>query len=314
MSAAENITRPFEIMGHGTGDRAVWLERRYSGLGASESPIILGASGWASILSLYYSKVDRSVLETDEPAEYLRWGVLLQDPILAELAARAGVKIALNEPHLRSTVYPWAIATPDSITADDEPVEAKNIAWGFDQQEWDVGIPEQYYIQCQHQIMVCGAQRCLFGALLWGSKLLWEWVPRDEKTIARIIKAGEEFWRCVETRTEPRSDGHPAARRILGKLATDEKSVELYEPEIGDKLSSWRSAASDLAEVRDKERKLKRSRDAYADAIAQEMGRHRSAYTATGWSFKWKKIDKKGFSVAPTSFQKFEIKPPRKQK
>jgi putative phage-type endonuclease len=312
MSAAQQIQgRAYEVIGSGTADRDAWLKMRTLGIGASEISVVLGVSGWTSILSLYYSKIDHAVLDEDDPEEYQLWGNLLQDAILGELTKRAGVTIRETEPHLRSTVHPWALATPDALTTDGEPVEAKNIAWGYDADEWEQGIPEPYYLQCQQQCLVTGAERCLFGALLWGSKLVWEWVPRDEQAIARIVTAGSAFWRNVQTRTEPRSDGHPEARRILGRLATDEASVEMYEDEISDDLVGWRTAEHDLKRIRTEERVSKKQRDACADRIAQAMGRHRKAFTVTGWAFQWQTVDRKGFTVEPVTFQQLKIKAPK---
>jgi putative phage-type endonuclease len=311
MNAATKLTPIFETLNAPGDSREAWLARRRSGIGASEIAIVLGASGWGSILGLYYKKIDGDDPIEDEPEEHQRWGTLLQDAILTELASRAGVKIAAREPHLRSTVHPWMLATPDAITTEDEPMECKNISYGFDEDDWGVGIPEKYYLQCQHQMATTGAARCLFGVLLWGSRMIWEWVPRDEAVIARIVKAGAAFWQRVLTRTEPPSDGHPDARKILGRLAVVESPVELFDPEIGDTLAEWGTAENDLKKIRADERAMKKRRNAAADQIAQAMGKHRQAYTATGWSMRWKTTHKAGFTVEPKTVETFEIKAPK---
>jgi len=312
VSAAEQLQPAFETLNAPGDSRAAWLERRRSGIGASEIAIVLGASEWGSILGLYYSKLEESDPDdNDDPEEYLQWGNLLQDAILGELAKRAGVKIAAREPHLRSTAHAWMLATPDALTTDGEPMECKNISYGFDEDDWEVGIPEKYYLQCQQQMAVTGAKRCLFGALLWGSRMLWEWVPRDEAAIARIVKAGSFFWQRVLKREEPPADGHPEGRKILAKLAVVEQPVELYENDIGDLLGEWQRFDLELANVRQKERQAKRCRDAAADQIAQRMGEHRKAFTATGWSMRWKTSERAGYQVKPTTVNTFEITAPK---
>jgi predicted phage-related endonuclease len=211
-------------------------------------------------------------------------------------------------------VHHWAIATPDALTTDLEPVEVKNLSHGYDPEGWAEQIPEKYYLQCQHQMLVMGAERCLFGALLWGSKLLWEWVPRDEFTIRRIIRAGSEFWGHIERREPPPSDGHPNARKALARRATDPEPVELYESEIGALLEQWFEAAkaSQLADATAK--KAKRQRDALADELAKHLGDHVSGMTATGWSVRWKTIERRGYEVAPATIKQLEIKPPKMRK
>lgn len=309
MSAAQAIELPFVTIGSSHDDD--WHERRRLGLGASEIAIVMGASGWNSVLALHYEKTGEVEPEERETREMLQWGNLLESTILEETARRAEVAVAWKQPHLRSTEHPWALATPDGLTPEREPIEVKNMSWGFDAEEWAEQIPEKYYLQCQQHCLVTGAGRCLFGALTFGCRLLWEWVPRDETTIKQIIKAGSEFWRGVETRTPPVSDGHPAARRALAKLATDDESVELFESEVDPLLVEWETAQERYSKLSAEHAKAKKVRDAAADALAQKLGKARSGFTTGGWSFRWKTTERKGYTVAPATIQQFEIKPPK---
>jgi predicted phage-related endonuclease len=179
--------------------------------------------------------------------------------------------------------------------------------------EWAERIPEKYYLQTQQQMLVTGANRCLFGALLWGSKLIWEWVPRDEATIARIIDAGSAFWSRVQRRDPPLSDGHPGARKVLGIRANVDEDVELYEPEIEEMLASYENSNTDLKDLRGQVRRLEKQRDASMDAIAQKMGSSRKGYTATGWSFRWETEERRGYTVEPKTIERFKIKAPKAQ-
>jgi putative phage-type endonuclease len=305
-------TDPFTVIGD-SADEKVWLKARTTGIGASEISVLLGASEWESNLNLYYRKIGEAPDDDNEESEWLFWGKALEDKIRAELCRRAGVELIHEGVLLRSNLHHWALATPDGLTTDGEPVESKNIAWGYDATEWAEQIPENYYLQCQQQMLVTGASRCLFGALLWGSKLIWEWVPRDEQAIQRIIAAGQRFWRQVEKREPPLSDGHPGARRILGKLAVVENKLELFEPEIDHHLAEWDDYDHRLAEIRAEERAIKKARDAAADAVAQKMGAHRKAFTVTGWAFEWSTQSKRGYTVAPTEVELFKIKRPKKE-
>lgn len=314
--AARELTSenpPYEIVCT-VADESQWLTYRNGGIGASEIAVVLGASEWGSVLELYYRKIGE-YRDNRPDNELMQWGRLLEPAIRDETARRADVILLSDPPRLlRSTLHPWAIATPDALTTAGEPVEVKNLSHGYDPEGWAEQIPEKYYLQCQHQMLVTGAQRCLFGALLWGSKLLWEWVPRDEITIRRIIRAGSEFWDHVERREPPPSDGHPNARKVLARRATDPEPVELYESEIGDKLEAWFEAAkaSQLADAAAK--KAKRQRDAMADELAKHLGEHVSGMTSTGWSIRWKTTERRGYTVEPTTIKQLEIKPPRLRK
>lgn len=308
------LPRVFEELCSSADDESKWLEMRKLGIGASEIAVVLGASSWESNLELYYRKLPDAPVENDNEdtgSEWLQWGRLLEDAIRAELCERAGVSLTKRNTLFRSTLHPWALATPDGLTVDGEPVETKNISYGYDPEEWALSIPEKYLLQCQQQMLVLGADRCLFGALLWGSRLIWEWVPRDEHMIRRIIAGGERFWGHVQRQDPPLSDGHPGARRALGARATVANSVELFEPEIEDDLRVWKEKSKALADARAEVRRLERHRDEAADHIAQKMGAYRNGHTVTGWQFRWETQRRRGYTVEATQFEQFKINPPK---
>lgn len=295
-----------------TSDESEWLAARNTGIGASEIAILLGASEWGSNIEMFFRKIG----ELDEPlreqTEEMLLGQKFEVIAREEVARRAGVTLqSAPSKLLRSLIHTWALATADALTTDGEPVEVKNLNWGFVEEEWAEAIPEKYYLQCQQQMLVTGAKRCLFGALVKGSRLVWEWVPRDEDAIRRIIRAGAEFWAHVERRECPPSDGHPHARKVLAKLAVVEDSVELFESEVGANIAAYEEARDLHAKAAAAEKKAKRILEAAKDEIAKALGEVRSGFTATGWEFRWKKVERSGYTVHPSTSQQFEIKPPK---
>lgn len=295
-----------------TSDEARWLAARNTGVGASEIAILLGASEWGSNVEIYYRKIG----ELDEPlreqTEEMRLGQKFESIAREEVALRAGVTLqAQPSKLLRSAIYPWALATADALTTDGEPVEVKNLNWGFVEDEWAEAIPEKYYLQCQQQMLVTDARRCLFGALVKGSRLVWEWVPRDELAIRRIIRAGEEFWAHVERRECPPSDGHPHARKTLGRIAKDEEAIELYESDIGDLVAAYESAKGQHEKADSTAKKAKRQLEVAKDELAKRLGTHREGFTSSGYRLRWKTTNKRGFEVKPTTINTFEVIEPR---
>ena len=294
-----------------TANRDEWLAARSFGIGASEMPILMGESDWGSNLDIWATKVGEEPKE-DEDNELKELGRELEDAILRITMRRAGVTLAHKGLLVRSLEHRWCIATPDAITTDGEPVEVKNLSFGFSDNEWQEQIPEKYRIQCHHQMLATGAQRCLFGVLVWGNRVVWEWVPRDELLIRRIILTGNEFWRYVERREQPPSDGHKNARKFLEKRATSEESVELYRDDVDEHITRYAAANSRLARLRSEVRDNEKTRDAAADAIAQRMGAARHAVTADGWEFAWKRSSRKGYTVEPKAIDQFTIKEPKR--
>jgi putative phage-type endonuclease len=299
------------------GDECRWLAARNSGIGASEISVLLGESEWMSNLELYYRKIGEDEGERSDN-ELMLWGRLLEPAIRDEVARRADVTL-LDAPArlLRSKVRPWAIATPDAITTPaGEPVEVKNLSHGYDPEGWAVQVPEKYMLQAQHQMLVTGAERCLFGALLWGSRLIWEWIPRDEQRVRHIIAAGDAFWHCVEARTPPPSDGNPGARKVLARRVAelpDGEPVELFESDVGDKLAAFELAKSRHERAVAAEKSAKRQLEATKDELAQALGDTRHGVTSSGWSLRWKTSERRGYTVQPATLHQFEIKPPKEQ-
>jgi len=316
MSApAETLAPAYEVVCD-TADEAVWLEHRNTGIGASEIAILLGESDWGSNLELYYRKTGQLTEPLKEQTEEMELGKEFEEIARRVVAKRAGVTLHPICPQLcRSLVHPWALATCDAVTSTRDPVEVKNLNWGFDAEEWSEQIPEKYLLQCQQQMMVLGAERCLFGALLSGSRLIWEWVPRDEQRIRRILHAGAEFWNHVEARTPPPSDGHPHARKVLGRLAANanEAALELYESEISEQLRTYEIAKARHESAAAQEKIDRRRLDASKDELAQLLGDFRLGVTSTGWSMRWKTTERRGYTVQPTTVHQFEIKPPKEK-
>jgi putative phage-type endonuclease len=291
---------------HGT---PAWHGLRGTGIGASEIGAVLGVSPWASPLTVYLDKVDGH--DDVEQTEAMAWGLKLERIICSELAERADVSLSGSPGLLRSIEHPWMLASPDDVTAGSEPVEVKNLAWGYREQEWQESVPEHYYLQCQQQMAVMGAARCLFGALTHGQRLVWEWIARDESAIQRIVHGGAAFWDRVLQRDPPASDGHPRDRgRLAAKAAEGSASVELYEDDVQQLTDEWLERRGRRLRLDREAKDAKRLEDAVANQIAQKLN-GRSGYTVTGWQFAWVTTERKGYTVEPATVTSFKITQPK---
>jgi len=307
------VTAPFVAVCD-SHDRETWLSYRATGIGASEIAGVLGASSWESPLTVYRGKVDPPPHRDDE--EWMQWGLLLEPAIRAELGRRAGVTFDAERSGwmLRSTAHPWATATPDEVTTDGEPCEVKNLAWGYDPEEWEAGIPEKYRLQCQHQLLVTGAARCLFGALLHGQRLVWEWIARDEDTIRRIVVAGAEMWRRIQEHDEPPSDGHPRDRELLARGDHSADAVEVSRIDADPLVEEWLDAKEAQAKADAAAKAAKQRTEAAANRIAQLLGTAKAGRTYDGWSFEWGTYRRKAFMQPAIEKPQFKIKEPKGDK
>jgi putative phage-type endonuclease len=212
-------------------DDPQWLEHRKTGIGASEMAALLGESPYKSALEVYAEKVG----DIDPPdlsdREWIYWGEKLESIIIEEYEKRTGRIVAGGGTLLRSTAYPWALATLDAtvdIGTNCCPLEIKT-ASAYKLEEWSNGPPEPYRIQVHQQMLVTGKSKASIACLIGGQKFVWIDVDRDDILMNRIIKAGAEFWNRVENRDPPLPDGTDSAKKALARMypIEDISTVEL---------------------------------------------------------------------------------------
>jgi len=193
----------FRVLYEGDHDET-WLDmRRKTGVGASESPAILGLSPFGSSMELYARKV--GVLGEIEDNEAMKWGRILEGAVLQEFSKEVGRNLRPDGRILQSIEAPYLICTPDAM--DQHGVVQVKVSgvskWWVDE------IPKWVWGQVQHECAVTGMNIATVVVLVGGTKLLWQHVQRDNRFIETILMPQcEEFWRCVTERIPyMRTDG-----------------------------------------------------------------------------------------------------------
>jgi putative phage-type endonuclease len=274
---------------------ACWLDERQKGIGASEIAAVLGESPWCSALALYLEKTTGERRDISD-VERIQWGHILEPIVLREYARRTGRRSRSLGHLLRSSAYPWALATLDGDTSDGSaspwPLEIKTAA-GYKADDWLEGPPRPYELQLQHQMLVTGAPKATIVCLLGGQQLVWCDVERNEREIRRIIEAGSAFWRAVEAKEPPAPDGSESAGRALSKLypSDDGSTVELG----GDVAS----ALDELEAAKAAEKAAHDRASRAQQAVQAAMGPATTAY-AGRWLVTWKASERAGYTVAPS--------------
>lgn len=220
-------------------DQTEWLRWRSTGIGASDVAGILGVSPWHTPYTIWLSKLHPDL--TDDDAEHLAWGHLLEDVICQEAARRLGLVLAGMQAMRHHPDHPHHLATIDAETRPPGPlIEAKVTA---DRDEWE-DVPLHYWCQCQWQMHVTGSARVVLAVLHAGQRLALHTIDRDDTDIAVMVDAVDRFWTDhVLTRTPPMATGRdiPALNRTPAtpgrELAADPADIALYE--------QWRTARFD---------------------------------------------------------------------
>lgn len=179
--------------------------KRNNGLGASDTPIIMGYSTYKTPYQLYLEKT--GIISTDdEETEQQYWGNALEPIIINRFSQENNVQVTFPD-----TVYhpdhPYIFANLDGwIESEGAVVEAK-CANSFQRKEWDMasndGIPLVYLIQIAKQCLITDASRGYCAVLIGGMEYKQFIYERDAALEALILQADREFWDCVEKRIEP---------------------------------------------------------------------------------------------------------------
>jgi len=179
--------------------------KRHKGIGASDTPIIMGYSTYKTPYQLYLEKIGASESDT-EITEQQYWGNALEPIIIKRFAEENDVKITFPDT-VYHPEYPFIFANLDGwIESENAVVEAKTVN-SFQRKEWDLaltdGIPLVYLIQIAKQCLVSNAARGYCAVLIGGMEYKQFIYERDAALENLILKADLEFWHCVLNRIEP---------------------------------------------------------------------------------------------------------------
>lgn len=142
-------------------DRAAWLASR-SCIGGSDAAAIIGLSPWKTVYQLWQEKTGRVKPDDISDNARVKYGNDAE-PLLRELFALDFPSMTVEyEPHniFRNDLFPWGHASLDGWLTDADGrrgiLEIKTsepfgkAQWAL----WDERIPENYYCQILHYLMI----------------------------------------------------------------------------------------------------------------------------------------------------------------
>lgn len=179
-----------------------WQEWRHNGLGASDSPIIMGVSPWKTRFQLWEEKTGPLLKESYNKGN---WATDRGNRL--EPKARAHYEL-LNNIDMPAVLvenddYPFIRASLDGYNeAASRILEIK--CPGKDDHELAKNgqVPEKYYPQLQHQLLVTGANEAHYYSFDGESGHLVIVKP-DAAYIKKLFKELVAFWELVITKTPP---------------------------------------------------------------------------------------------------------------
>ena len=240
--------------------REEWLQLRRNGIGGSDASVIMGKNPYRSILQLWEEKTGKLPV-TDNGNEFTYWGNVMEPIIRKEFMNRTGLKVRQKHAMIFHEEYPYLFADVDGIVTDERGekciFEAKT-ASQYKADQWENGVPEEYVLQVQHYLAVCGMNKAYIAALIGGNKFVFTIIYRDDSLIEELIVKEKEFWEeCVLTDTEPVVDDSEATQEYLNtkysnsvastiQLNVDMKKVIAEYQDVDSKVKNLRKRKLDL--------------------------------------------------------------------
>ena len=219
-------------------DRTAWLAERRKGLGASDAAAAIGISRWKSNVTLWEEKTGRREPDDISDEEAVQRGIREEPGVRALFAAMHPEYLVYYRDFVlvRHPEEPWRLATLDGrlydlATLDGRLYVPPDQMRGFlgpygvleikttefrsraAMDEWRGRVPTQYLAQVLHQMAVTGAEFAILFALIHCPDSATGRVAECREyrfdradyaeQIEWLVARERDFWRHVESRTEP---------------------------------------------------------------------------------------------------------------
>lgn len=201
-------------------NREDWLKHRTK-IGGSDASAILGKNPYKTNVELWKDKAFHLMPEDISDKPYVKYGIQAEPHLRALFSLDFRTKKVFYEENNMWTndKYPFAHASLDGWFEDPDgkkgilEIKTTNILNSSQRRNWkDHYIPENYYVQVLHYLMVTEFDYVVIAAQLKSvfdgyitKQTIYETVYRNEKEeeIAYLADEERKFWTCVEDMKAP---------------------------------------------------------------------------------------------------------------
>lgn len=198
-----------------------WLHARSGRIGGSDAAAVLGCNPWMTNVQLWEYKTDKAKQKDISDKEVVKYGNNAE-PLLRQLFALdfPQYEVLYEENNIFSNdKIPWAHASLDGWLVDKETgrkgileIKTSTISQSLQKEKWKNRIPDNYYIQILHYLMVTG-----FDFVILKAQLKYDYdgdimlntrhykIEREEvlEDIKYLIKAEKEFSEYIKNAIKP---------------------------------------------------------------------------------------------------------------
>lgn len=198
-----------------------WLHARSGRIGGSDAAAILGCNPWMTNVQLWRYKTGKAKQKDISDKEVVKYGNNAE-PLLRQLFALdfPQYEVLYEENNIFfNDKYPFAHASLDGWLVDKETgrkgileIKTTNIIQSLQKEKWKNRIPDNYYIQILHYLMITGFDFVIIKAQLkynFDGDIMLNTrhykINREEvlEDIEYLIKAEEEFSEYIKNAVKP---------------------------------------------------------------------------------------------------------------
>jgi len=219
-----------------------WLQTRQNMFTASDAPVVMGVSPYATPYQRWSEKVGLAppIEQTFPMKEGHR-----KEEIARQLLEKKLGLFLMPDVKFHPTL-PWMMASLDAIDPSNTVV-AEIKALGIEKHNLAVGgkVPEEYFPQVQAQIEVCQVDKAYYTSFYKHhnqeeGEIVTIEVYRDDSYIKKLIEKGKRFWDCIQEFSAPDM--------------TEKDFIQKSDAIWIDQASRWRSVNEQIKELEKKEK------------------------------------------------------------
>jgi putative phage-type endonuclease len=271
------------------------MERR-SWIGGSEAATSINLDPYRQPYDLWQEKL--GLVAPFAGNELTLWGKLHEPAMRQQYAERTQRVLRLPEGNIIHPAHRFMACHPDGVTDDRRLYEGKTSRYGdgFGEEGTDQ-VPQQYLIQCQHNMAVTGLPVADLAVLIGGSEFRLYEIPADRELQQLIIDGEAHFWDYVMRQTTPPIDlAREDAIRCLQKM---------YVGTSGEVLTAKADAVvlrQELEAAAEAEKAATTAKNAAKAGLLKIMQEASSIAFADGMSFRRQQISRKEYTVKATTY------------
>lgn len=251
---------------YGYDNEEDWHKLREKRIGGSDIGAILGVNPYKSIIDVYIDKTEGSTFKGNEATH---WGHMLEGTVIKEFASKHSELIVYEAPY--SIVDNFFISNLDGVlkdkgTGDYGVLEIKTTSI-WNKKEWEEDtIPQSYYAQVQHYLMLTGYKFAYIAVLIGGQQYKEFKVERSKEDIELIRKKATEFYNeNILKLIPPMPDGSDAYMNHLKQRAMEIENNEAIE------FEHLEEKAAKVKELGKQINSLKKEQDLFKEEIMLEL-------------------------------------------